>query len=129
MKKDSIEKFIEFVKDLVNEFDFLYEQQVDSEYYFLHGGCYELYKVVKYYFPNVQCVIKKDLKHCAILYNDKIYDITGKINDIENYRIADTEDIRYMEHCFGLNIKELQKENIIIELEKCLIKELFEIKD
>ena len=117
-----MEKFIEFIKHLVDEFDFLYERQVNAEYYFLHGGCYELYKVVKYYFSDVRCVIKKDLKHCAILYKDEIYDITGKIEDRENYKIADAEDIRYMEHCFGLNIKELKKENIIAEIEKCNIK-------
>lgn len=119
MKKYSLEKFIEFVADLVDEFDFFCETQINSRYYFLNGGCYELFKVVNHYFKDTKCVINKDLNHCAILYNDEIYDITGKLNK-NDYRIINKEDIYYLENI--LNIKELKNEYIINELDKCRIK-------
>lgn len=115
-------KFIEFVADLVSKFDIFYEREVDAKYYFLHGGCYELYKVAKYYFPTCECAIRRDYKHCAIIYNDEIFDVTGKILEVDQYKIADTEDIRYMENSFGLRIAELEEENIRNELEKCRVK-------
>lgn len=122
MKVYDMVYFIEFVADLVSEFDIFYEQAVDSKYYFNHGGCYELYKVAKHYFPTVECAMKKDYTHCAILYNNEIFDISGKIENIEEYRLATKDDIDYMEDRFGLHIKEIESENIITELDKCRIK-------
>jgi len=122
MDKYDLGKFIEFIADLVNEFDIFYEREVDSKYYFLHGGCYELYKIVKHYFSDCQCMISKDLKHCAILYNNDIYDITGKLSNKNYFMLATTEDIRYMERCFGLNVDELKKDNVINEIDKCRVK-------
>ena len=119
MEKYSLEKFIEFVADLVDEFDFFCEKQINSRYYFLNGGCYELFKVVNHYFKDTKCVINEDLNHCAILYNDEIYDITGKLNK-NDYRLINKEDIYYLENI--LNIKELKNEYIINELDKCRIK-------
>lgn len=122
MEKYDMGKFIEFIADLVNEFDIFDEREVDAKYYFLHGGCYELYKVVKHYFPQSQCMISKDLKHCAILYNNEIFDITGKLENKNYFMLATTEDIRYMERCFGLTIEQLKKDNIISEVNKCRVK-------
>lgn len=122
MKRYNPEKFIEFVADLVDEYDFFLEQQVNSRYYFLYGGCYELYKIVNHYFKESQCVINKNTKHCAILYNGEIFDITGKVKDKEQYRLAEKTDIDYMENFFGIDIKELKNETIIDEISKCDIK-------
>lgn len=124
MEKYDLGKFIEFIVELVSEFDIFYERDIDSKYYFLHGGCYELYKVVKHYFPLCQCMISKDLKHCAILYNNEIFDITGKLNNKDNFMLATSEDFRYMERSFGLNIEELKNSNIINEIDKCRVKGL-----
>lgn len=122
MEKYDLGKFIDFIVDLVNEFDIFYDREVDSKYYFLHGGCYELYKIVKHYFPNSQCMISKDLKHCAILYDNNIFDITGRLNNKNYFMLATVEDIRYMERCFGLHIDELKSCYIINEIEKCKVK-------
>lgn len=122
MKKYDLGKFIEFVADLVNEFDIFYGREVDSKYYFLHGGCYELYKVVKHYFPESKCMISKDLKHCAILYDNEIFDITGKLSNKSFFMSATSEDIKYMERSFGLNVEELKNQNIINEIDKCRVK-------
>lgn len=122
MKKGNIEYFIEFIIDLVNEFDFFYTQQINSRYYFLNGGCYELYKVVKHYFPDVICVITKTLDHCGIFYNNNVYDANGKVQNPNNFVIAREIDIKYMEDSFGRGIKNLESEHIIEELELCSIK-------
>lgn len=122
MKEFNMARFIEFVADLVSEFDIFYEREVNAYYYFNHGGCYELYKVVKHYFPTVECMMRKDLKHCAILYNNELFDITGKIENKEDYIKALPEDFLYMERCFGHHIIELEEKNIIIEIDKCRVK-------
>lgn len=122
MKVFDMARFIEFVADLVSEFDIFNEREVNAYYYFLHGGCYELYKVVKHYFPTAQCMIRNDYKHCAVLYNNEIFDVTGKIEEIDQYKLATPEDIDYMEDRFGLRIAELQDKNIIEELDKCRVK-------
>ena len=120
MEKYNLEKFIEFVADLVDEFDFFYEREINSKYYFLNGGCYELFKVINHYFPESRCVINKDLNHCAILYNGEIYDITGKIENKKDYRFVISQDIVYLESM--INIRELNNKHIINELDKCRIK-------
>jgi len=122
MEKYDMTKFIEFVADLVSEFDIFYEKQISSKPYFEHGGCYELYKVVKHYFPDAQCVVHKQIKHCAILYENEIFDINGKVDNIDDYRIADAEDLRYMENSFGTHVEQLKNANIITELDKCRVK-------
>lgn len=118
-----IYKFIEFVIDLVQEDDY-FMNFGSAKQYFLNGGCYELFKVVKNYFPDAICMIKKDGGHCAILYEDKLYDATGELDDIENFDKATEEDFPYMEDLFGIGEYRisLKSESIIAEVEKCDIK-------
>ena len=72
---DNISKFIAFTIDLFNDEFSSYIDYVDSFYYFSHGGCYELAKIIKHYFPDAQFVMKNDGKHCGVLYEGKIYDV------------------------------------------------------
>ncbi|HPF83550.1 MAG TPA: hypothetical protein PLV83_05260 [Bacilli bacterium] len=122
MKEYDLGKFIEFVNDLVSEDDCFMGIGADAKYYFLHGGCYELYKIIKNYFPDVICMVSKDLLHCASKYKGIIYDSTGIITDVDNYREATLEDIRSMENFFGLGIKNLESKKIIDDIEECNIR-------
>lgn len=88
MKSYNVDKFIEFVIDLVNEDLIFMEREVDSVYYFMHGGCYELYEIVKNYFPQVKCMIENSFEHCAIGHEGKIYDATGIREDTSNFQEA-----------------------------------------
>lgn len=72
---DNISKFITFTIDLFNNEFSSYIDYVDSFYYFSHGGCYELAKIIKHYFPDAQFVMKNDCNHCGVLYEGKIYDV------------------------------------------------------
>ena len=121
MEKNKIEKFIHFVVDLVQEDDIFLEGG-SASYYFTHGGCYELFKVVNHYIPETVCMINKELDHCAIGYKDNIYDALGIIKNRGEFSIATKEDIEYMERSFGLGIKTLESNNIINEVEECNIK-------
>lgn len=123
MKSYSIDKFIEFVIDLVNEDPIFMEREIDSTYYFMHGGCYELYKIVKNYFPQVQCMIENSFEHCAIGYEGKIFDATGIRQDVSNFQVATEEDIEYMDNRFGLNLKNLEVSKIIQEINECNIQD------
>lgn len=98
---DLVEEFIYFIKDLVNdEFDYCIDY-VDSEYYFLHGGCLEFAKVLHYYLNGSYIVIRDDLEHFAVWYNDNYYDVTGKINSNHLYRRLSEKEILSIEHYYG----------------------------
>ena len=67
-------------------------------------------------------MINKELDHCAIGYNNNIYDALGIVENKDEFSIATKEDIEYMERSFGLKIKSLESDNIINEVEECNIK-------
>lgn len=121
MERNKIEKFIQFVVDLVQEDD-TFMNGGSAGYYFTHGGCYELFKVVNHYIPETVCMINKEVDHCAIGYNNNIYDALGIVENKDEFSIATKEDIEYMERSFGLKIKSLESDNIINEVEECNIK-------
>lgn len=119
--KFDVEKFIEFVVDLVNEDEIFLNREVDAAYYFTHGGCYELYKIVHHYFKDVICMINKENDHCAIGYDSEIYDAYGSRKDKENFYIATKKDIQYMQDRFGLSIKQLEANKIIEDIADCRV--------
>ena len=117
--KYNLDKFIEFIVDLAQESEvFASRPEYGASYYFTHGGCYELYKIVKHYYQECECMVPNSLTHCAIGYQGKLYDATGEI-DGNNYHKATLEDIEYMERSFGRNIHELEAEPLISEIDKC----------
>ena len=96
LKLDNISKFITFTIDLFNDEFGSYIDYVDSFYYFSHGGCYELAKIIKHYFPDAQFVMKNDGKHCGVLYEGKIYDVFDGLSkeQLEKKGISEDEYIK-----------------------------------
>lgn len=80
MNIDKIDTLIAFVIDLFNDEFSQYIDNIDSLWYFSHGGCYELAKIVKHYFPESQYVMRKDFDHCAVLLEGRIYDVFDGIS-------------------------------------------------
>ncbi len=91
-----MEYFIKFILDLVNDEFYQYLSPVSAKYYFLNGGCLELAKVLKSYYPEGQYVINSQKNHIAFLYQNQIYDANGiaekanweiinNINEFEDY--------------------------------------------
>ena len=119
-----IYKFIEFVIDLTNEDEVFAGTNFNAKMYFMNGGCYELYKIVKYYYPTAECLISKENNHCAILYENKIYDATGIRIDLDNFKIANKDDIEYMDNYFGLHIKKLEASKLIDDVNDCNIEKI-----
>jgi hypothetical protein len=119
MKINKIDEFIKFVTSVFNdEFDYCIDY-VDSRYYFLNGGCFELAYIIKHYFPeNTEYVMRKDNNHCAILCDEIIYDAYDGyeedelskfginkneiIKNKDDYRIISEEEILKLP--FGRNI-------------------------
>lgn len=118
MEKNKVEKFVEFIVDLVQENE-IFMEGGSAKYYFTHGGCYELYKVVNHYIPETVCMINKELDHCAIGYDNKIYDALGLVENKDDFSIATKEDIEYMERSFGRKISSLESCDIIREVDDC----------
>ena len=80
MNIDKIDTLIAFIIDLFNDEFSQYIDNIDSLWYFSHGGCYELAKILKHYFPNSQYVMRKDFDHCAVLLEGRIYDVFDGIS-------------------------------------------------
>ena len=80
MNIDKIDTLIAFIIDLFNDEFSQYIDNIDSLWYFSHGGCYELAKIVKHYFPESQYVMRKDFDHCAVLLEGRIYDVFDGIS-------------------------------------------------
>lgn len=58
--------------------------QHHTEKDFLNGGCYVFAKLVVDQYGG-QIYINQQLKHCAVMYEGKLYDIHGHIKDTINY--------------------------------------------
>lgn len=112
---DNISKFITFTINLFNDEFSSYIDYVDSFYYFSHGGCYELAKIIKHYFPDAQFVMKNDYNHCGVLYEGKIYDVFDGLTkeQLEEKGISEDEYIKDIKD-FKVLTKEEMEENIKI---------------
>lgn len=51
---------------------------------FLSGGCYIFAKLVSERYGG-EIYINRTLEHCAVKYHENLYDITGKIKNIEGF--------------------------------------------
>lgn len=70
----SVRELICFIVPLVKDYDYELESDSDAVKFLTNGGCYELAKVINYYFPDTEFVVKNDFSHVAILSDGKIYD-------------------------------------------------------
>lgn len=123
---DDMEYFVKtFIPDVFAD---LYNvDSTMSSYYFNHGGCYELAKIVKHCCPDSKIVIRDDNCHCAILFNDTLYDVNGIVNNKDKYGNATDEDIEYMKDRFGNDTKicGISVSNYIINyLKECRIEQM-----
>ena len=127
-----MEYFIKFILDLVNDEFYQYVSPVPIKYYFLNGGCLELAKVLKHYYPEGQYVINEQKNHIAFLYQEQVYDANGvaekanweivnNVSDLEDY--YGNKDI-YFEHLLPHQaiLKELN------EIDKNIMKKLIKNK-
>ena len=113
---DNISKFITFTIDLFNDEFGSYIDYVDSFYYFSHGGCYELAKIIKHYFPDAQFVMKNDGKYCGVLYEGKIYDVFDGLSkeQLEEKSISEDEYIKDIKDFKVLTQEEMEENMKII---------------
>ena len=127
-----MEYFIKFILDLVSDEFYQYVSPVPIKYYFLNGGCLELAKVLKHYYPEGQYVINEQKNHIAFLYQEQVYDANGvaekanweivnNVSDLEDY--YGNKDI-YFEHFLPHQaiLKELN------EIDKNIMKKLVKNK-
>ena len=93
-----MEYFIRFILDLVSDEFYQYLSPVPIKYYFLNGGCLELAKVLKHYYPEGQYVLNEEKNHIAFLYQEQVYDANG-IAEKSNWEIVN--DINKLEDYYG----------------------------
>jgi hypothetical protein len=80
--------------------DSSFATMLNGQYFFTHGGCYILAKIVKHFIPESIIMIRNNYEHCAISFRDELFDAYGRIDEQErsNYEIASKRDIEYMEN-------------------------------
>lgn len=110
---NTVDELIKFIIPLfVDEFNIVYNKE-DAIFYFLHGGCFELAKVIKHYFPSSNYALSKDFQHIAILYNEKIYDASLCLEkdeksyyntELSNFNVVTEEDINNSTVNYGRDI-------------------------
>ena len=91
--------------------------------FFERGGCYDLAKVIKHYFPSCEYAVRNDNEHVATLYKGKLYDASDYFDGIENekdlsdYKIYSEEEIDNFPIPFGRvpSIKGLKVPDFIIK--------------
>jgi hypothetical protein len=158
--EDEMEYFIDQIGQIYNE-TYGNGEDKHQYGYFISGGCYILSKIVKHYCPSVKimhCIkdynyypnegvisrIKnyfqnnknfifsmKKFDHATIKYNDKLYDILGKvpINYYDNYVESTDNDIMAMENGFstGEGLGESKVYNKLInEIDHCGFEKLID---
>jgi hypothetical protein len=127
MESDNQKRMLEFINTVigeVGEWSIFDDDRAQSNQYFLRGGCFVLYKVVKHYFPSVNLMMKRDYKHCVILYDGVCYDANGIVEDVEDYIPATSEDFILNEENFGRKIKQLEAPNIIKVMQSVNLKDI-----
>ena len=110
-----IEELINFIIDLVNDEFSRFLSPVHARYYFLNGGCLELAKVLKHYYPAGKIIINEKRNHILFLYQDKLYDATG---ELKLYTYEEIKDINLIEDYIGnkeVRFERKQPHHAIIE--------------
>lgn len=72
-----------------------YLHEEDYVALFLNGGCYWFASLVAELVPNSYLMINHSREHCAVVVEQKLYDITGQISK-KGYQYAEEKDINYM---------------------------------
>lgn len=62
---------------------------------FLKGGCYWLAELLHQGIRDSKIVINRVEEHCAVAFNNGIYDVTGRISG-KNFHIASPREISFM---------------------------------
>lgn|GEM_PF-1931367 len=88
-----------FGKDAVNEL-------------FLHGGCYFFASYLHSHMKNSFIMFNKEREHCAIEFQNELYDITGKIGR-KDYKIATPRQLDYMKKRY---IPDFNEKDLIVYL-------------
>lgn len=78
--------------------------------YFLCGGCYWLANLLQQHIPDSYLVINYEKEHCALFFNNGVYDVTGRISK-RGFVEAVDDDIGYMmqEYIPDFNVAKLEK--------------------
>lgn len=122
MNEEKVIEFINFINELVDD-EFSEYLDVPARYYFLHGGCLELAKVLRYYIPESTMAINENGDHIAIKYRNNLYDGTGKIEAPERFFELNDDDVLYLSDYLGRNEIKFERKSvdnaIIQELEQC----------
>ena len=72
-----------------------YLQIDDYQSMFLSGGCYWFAATVASLVPNAYLMLNRSKEHCAVMVDQRLYDITGRISK-DGYVYASEKEVQYM---------------------------------
>lgn len=113
LKIDNIQDLIKLVLGVTDDDLYTYIGGIKAYQFFVSGGCYELAKIVKYYFKDAEYVLRNDGEHVAILYNNEIYDAYDGLDadEILSENIPEKVFIKNLEDFNIVSEEELNKMN------------------
>lgn len=123
---NDVKELIKFIIELLDEeceTESWYDSYGNMVNFFERGGCYDLAKAIKHYFPSCEYAVRNDNEHVAVLYNEKLYDASDYFDgmesekDLSDYKIFTEEEIDNFPIPFGRvsNIKGLKVTDFIIK--------------
>jgi len=72
-----------------------YFEERNWKRYFLTGGCYWLADFLHHSIRNSVIMINRVEEHCALYFDNGLYDVTGRIS-AKNYVVAGEKEINFM---------------------------------
>lgn len=85
--KLSIEQFIDELRNSDFYIQFLFTQ----------GSCYKLFNLLNKMFDDCTPYINLDITHVVTKHNDNLYDIYGKVDNMDDYKPMTEDDIKLSE--------------------------------
>jgi len=64
---------------------------------FTEGGCYQFHLFLKSLYPKAKPYFTEDNEHVVTLIHDDFYDITGNVNDEQNYTLMTENEVKEAE--------------------------------
>ena len=108
-EKDNLQNFIDFIIELAHdEFDYCIGAiaigKISMRYYFRHGGCLELAKVLQYFIPSARICYNVAEEHFVIKHNGVYYDAEAKFTENQGFQEISAEYIHNFEEKYGKDI-------------------------
>lgn len=95
---DVIEKIKKSMEDIIIDNNLKYLGDNTTNIFLAYSADFSA--ILSSFFPGSTIMIDKNYRNCAVLINGTIYDSTGIRNDVNNFHVASSEEIGFIQKSF-----------------------------